>query len=121
MTFDTWIVYVDDLRHHARDLRKHVLSFEGTTLSRADRASIESLCQRMIEACPEFTVLTRPRDVMPFEWEDAPWALLYTRMVTLYDAASTRSNDTARWTQELLVAIDDFLEGWDWFNQRIER
>lgn len=121
MTFETWIMYVDDLRHRARALKKHVVAYEDRTMSNADRASLESLCQRMNDACPPDTLLTRPSDVMPFEWEDAPWALLHARLVTLYDTTETRTNDSTRWLHELRVSIDDFLEGFDWFNQRIER
>lgn len=124
MTFDTWIVYVDDLRHHAQDVLKHVLALEDQGLgswSRADRATVESLCQRMIDACPPHTLQTRPRDVMPFEWEDGPWAVLQARLQTVYDAASTRSNDTGRWVHELRVALQDYLEGWTWFDRHIER
>lgn len=124
MTFDTWIVYIDDLRHHAQAILAHVDDLEDhgvAQASRADVASIESLCQRMLDACPQHTLTTRPRDVMPFEWEDGPWALLQSRLLTLYDAAATRSQDTARWLHELRVALQDYEEGWSWFDQHIER
>lgn len=124
MIFDTWIVYVDDLHHHARAVHKHIVDLNERTLgawSNADRATVESLCQAMLEACPQHTLLTRPKDVMPFEWEDAPWALLVARLNTLYDAASTRSKDTERWLQELRIALSDYIEGWEWFDRRIER
>lgn len=121
MDFHDWVIYIDSARDHARRIRAHVEKLSDHTPSRGEIASMESLCRRFLDAVPRSFVETRPRDVMPYEWEEDPFAIIRARLSSLQAHSEERSANTTLWLTELKVAADDLIEGWDWFNSRIER
>lgn len=121
MNFDDWVVLIDAAQHHARGLLQKIDKLDGRDPSPGELASIEGLCRRFLDTIPPPIVHTRPRDVMPYEWDGDPYAILLARLRSLQAVTTERSANISLWIHELHVALVDFLEGWDWFDSRIER
>lgn len=122
MTFDEWTTLIDTVHHQARDIAQRLERLrDGSVPAPAEIASIEARCRRLHELASIEHLDHRPREVMPYEWEDDPYIILRARMRTLYAHAAQRSADHDRWLEELRVAVDDLIEGWEWFDSRTER
>lgn len=123
MNFDEWVMLIDTAHHHARGIRERLnaLSERGGALSPGEIAALERLCRRLLEAAPSQIVRTRPEDVMRYEWDADPYAILRSRLDTLQAIATERTAHIDAWMHDLGVAVDDYIEGWAWFDSRIER
>lgn len=123
MSFEEWVMLIDSAHHHARGIRERLdlLRERGGFLSPGEIAALERLCRRSLEAAPSTIVETRPKDVMLYEWNADPYAILRARLGTFQAIATERTVNVDAWLHELRVAVDDYIEGWEWFDIRIER
>lgn len=121
MTFDTWITYIDEAHQHARLILDRLDHADRPSDHPDERATLEAMCRRFVESCPPTTLLVRPEDVMEFEWEEAPYAILVARLQSVYEATTTRSKNVHNWLSELRVAVHDYITDWTWFDKQIER
>lgn len=121
MNFDEWIILIDAAQNQTQAIQEKIAKLEGREPTPGELSAIEALCRRFLDTIPPPISHTRPRDVMAYEWNADPYAILRSRLHTLQAAAKERSSNVSLWINELRVGLDDFIEGWEWFNSRIER
>lgn len=121
MNFDEWIILIDAAQNQTRAIEEKINKLDGREPTPGELGAIEGLCRRFLETIPPPIAHTRPRDVMAYEWDADPYAILRSRLHSLQSVAKERTSNVSFWIYELRVALTDFIEGWEWFDSRIER